>query len=484
MPARLAFSLIAFLTTLKSQDAVAGLVFSSAEAGAVVAGIPDAIAESGQGSFGASAAAINNRVNPFTPFPTTASASASASASGGGVSATGSAMAQGLGSWAQSSAQASAELRYDFGAKLFVATQGNVQMTGGSWRADVLDDGLIYAPSSSVFLFASAGVSLHPFFLPQGPWEPVSDFNTSSITLTVIEESAQSIAARWNANDNLPIHVHTQGAGIEAFFSPVNRWGDAIPLATMAKGFGFDHFNWINQIVGIPANWDSWIIKGVRDPNDVFINTETGELVFADNTPVTSAPYTTPITDPPYDLAEDQHIVFRMYDGQRWHVQALSHPATFMPSVFEDAWDSRPFYYNEVVVDPRYGQVPEYATHQGTFYDAPSIGRDLFGEGQYLQFATTLVGVDANGQMRRLPGVDIGFRWKTNAVNIQDVWLFKYQGDTTGLIASGGVFDVEPFVIHSASTVPEPTSLALLGIGVLSLCGARWRRGVTSPAGA
>lgn len=95
------------------------------------------------------------------------------------------------------------------------------------------------------------------------------------------------------------------------------------------------------------------------------------------------------------------------------------------------------------------------------FEDSPSVDTRFFEPGEFMNFKTELVGVKADGTVVPLGS---GFTWKSNTTNVSDIINLSTLNDgTLPAVASGGVFDVQPYF------VPEPNSLSILALVMSSL---------------
>lgn len=225
------------------------------------------------------------------------------------------------------------------------------------------------------------------------------------------------------------------GPTMNAVFKP--NYGYSIHDA--AVHMGFDHFNWVQRIVHIPAGWTLALV-------DQFQQIKGYAQVDSDGD-VHGGPFDTRALDP--------------IDSNQWHYVMVS-PAGIQHAVtkYEGAADGLPYYWGE---DPSKSSLWGNLYYSGDaanptpltasqilFSDTPSLTSDV-ASGSFLEFETDLVGVTNTGQEVSLPsGNGTKIRWKTNGISttldetldgpgsslikggVYDVWQDNVLGDTNG----------------------------------------------------
>jgi hypothetical protein len=269
-------------------------------------------------------------------------------------------------------------------------------------------------------------------------------------------ENAMDIVRNKDSLKVLP----PSGATIDAVFEPHGAAGP-VDVRDLAVALGVDHFNWKQKVIGVPGSWLTAPNRFVRLLNtSLNIDKFSPTPKLLDGTPVSFVePFTVPILDP----LTEPHDYVALRVGGEWYV--AEHGAV----------DTLPYYYNETDVSPGDKWDSMLWINQSTkmvvmgFEDKPTMGERFYGQNEFLEFQTELVGV--RDDSTELP-LGIGFRWKSNAVNAEKRYIFaSFTYTNPPPAVSGSVFDVEVFGL-----VPEPMALALSVIGVMSLALTRYRR--------
>jgi hypothetical protein len=233
-------------------------------------------------------------------------------------------------------------------------------------------------------------------------------------------------------------------ARIEASFTP----GGGLTLQEAAILCGVDHFNWLQYVVDTPFTFRKSAIGS--DPN-------AGTIL---NPPILDSD-----TDP----------------SSRISLHSNYSNITRYVNVDPGAGDTAVFYLSEDPKDQFYVLQPEfYTANTLKFRDNPRTVFGDFAPGESLRFATSLVGVNADGSYVSYSDLLTNFIWSSDAEYIGDVLVGGGIGtdvvylstiDETGLppVVSGGVFNVQ--------IVPEPIAGALGLFGCLVIALARSRDG-------
>ena len=286
-----------------------------------------------------------------------------------------------------------------------------------------------------------------------------------------------------NSIDTIPI-----GATMQATFSPKNSYS----LEYIKHLYGFDHFNWVQQITSVPAFWT--LVERVPATRD-FI---TGKPVSYVSNPDIIKAYNSSLSEPILDPidSEDKYVGYSVKPTD----VSPDVVKKYVEKVYEATWahdelvDDLPFYLNDPLSkDPRaQEQVKRQIINDHTFLfiDSPMQGDyslDPFNINHFISFETSLVGVFADGRFINWNRIGTNFSWQSNSIfdassesyNVIDgeatFITYSYALDPTlqPPILSGGVFDIQsdndgnipPITQADKSlTVDEDASATLLNI--------------------
>ncbi len=271
---------------------------------------------------------------------------------------------------------------------------------------------------------------------------------------------------------------------IEADFQPTYG-GKNISLAAAAQHYGVDHFNWIQTVTSTAPTQVFDLLPGDLIPTTIngrsalTLNIQPSPTnpsipVRPDGTPYVTHEATSRI-DPVVDPTKNAYVTHYVDS------QGVTH---WSPGLIYSG-DSKPYYWDEVqspldpageyyVTNKQIGTVA-YLTDQPIF---PSVLA-----GHVRRFETELVGVKANGQMVKIPGItNSSFKWSSDVhrtVNGPDDGGVQIEASlpdpSLDAFLGGHVFDIQYL------GVPEPSTLALAAIGAIALVARRLRRGRNRP---
>lgn len=219
-------------------------------------------------------------------------------------------------------------------------------------------------------------------------------------------------------------------------------------MSQLQSILGIDHFNWMNEIIGLPSNAQLY-----RQPSG-----GSATLLFPS--------VVTPFIDPPTDDAN-----YYMYEPGLGNLDYLLTDGGIVN-------DTAPYYWNEEDGYPSF----EWQFHQPVyglnfnirpqFVDSPGF-RAVFGPGA-LSFRTRLVGVKDNGDAVYWEGIGTNVLWSTDAHTTSDGVYFKTLSQIP--ITGGGVFGV-----RQDNVVPEASTFALAALGILGILSYGCRRSLVLP---
>jgi hypothetical protein len=302
----------------------------------------------------------------------------------------------------------------------------------------------------------------------------------------IVRASSPGLSAIANT-----VHYQVTGAAISAafqpqFYQPGNPpSASPMTLAEAAAAWGVDHFNWLQYVTALPATWQPYVASPIAftDPgagdNMPAIKPDSNPPVTQDNPAV---PDGTPVTLQPISLQAPgllDPLQQQVLGGETYVFQDT---ASGTPTAWDYSYsDNHPGYYNDAstpnlpanlknvdLADQMFG--PDGNTAGTTaatalrFFDQPEQAPGTIPSGQYLSFATALVGVRADGSILQFPkGLGVSFTWRSNATKsgqtggglLGEVSAAGYSfTPTTTLppVAAGGVFDAE----SDNATPPAP----------------------------
>jgi hypothetical protein len=252
---------------------------------------------------------------------------------------------------------------------------------------------------------------------------------------------AAASSRTWFLNNSVSISMNSGDPGaMVAKFTPAG----GLTLQQAANIAGFDHFNWLQTITGLPAGWT---------------------LEQVSKAGVVSA-LTTPIYDP-LENSADYKLQIRTASGTTEVVALQTGFLDKNPCYWGEDW-SRWYEPGNLFGTPT-------VVYSSTllFADRPSMPSSIMGPNDFISFETRLVGVTADGTIDLLNDTaGTSFQWKTNAqtdsVIFDDAILGAIPSGTLPSLVVGAVFD--------AHVVPEPSTIVLLSIGAVCSFAFAWRR--------
>ena len=253
---------------------------------------------------------------------------------------------------------------------------------------------------------------------------------------------AAAVSRTWFLDNGVTVAPCTDDPSImTAKFTPAA----GLSLQQAANMAGFDHFNWLQTIIQVPAGWTLQQVS------------KTGA----------ASTLSTPTADP-LQNSVDYKLQISTAAGT---TSVLSLQAGFQ--------DKNPCYWGEDwtkwwQAGNLYG-TPSVATSSALFFaDRPSFPSSIMAADDYVYFETKLVGVRADGTIDTLDDVaGTTFDWKTDAET--DVAVFAQA--IVGVIPDGNLPAVASGGVADAHIVtPEPCALALLSISAGCFLAFIWRR--------
>ena len=237
---------------------------------------------------------------------------------------------------------------------------------------------------------------------------------------------------------------------IDATFMPAG--GESLIPQAQAL-CGVNHFNWLQNIVTIPDNWQYEVIQ--------FPPAGTEGTISA--FPV-SPPIIDPIVEPLPFIQTTLYAIGVNGGGQVPPNSTSLPPDTVLIPVNSD---DKIYYYNE---DRSNDSIALHTySYKITFVDQPKSPIWAMPPGGFEQFETSLVGVSASGTPQALSGV--GFNWSSNTVYVGDdiqptllgnVWIDSTFPSSIGTPSTleGGIFNIQPET--GAPTIRIPPTLAAI----------------------
>jgi hypothetical protein len=252
-----------------------------------------------------------------------------------------------------------------------------------------------------------------------------------------IEEALKGRVTATPQGGKMDINLHV--GGLLYHFPTISQ----VSISDLAHQFGFNHFNWINQIVGAPDQWQWYtgptLTNHIDPPSQFnpFNDPATGSL--ANWTVVSGAQQSTIIPDP--GVVNDTHPAY-------WNEAGYG-------GTPNSEWNST----DEILCDGGFAACGTHGGRHFLFSDAPSVGAGMYDPSlpnQHVLFQTSLAGIRDDGTYETWHGIGTTFYWKSDAVNVSDVLRLKAYNDVPQIV-SGGVFDIVSDII-----VPEPSTIALV----------------------
>lgn len=212
---------------------------------------------------------------------------------------------------------------------------------------------------------------------------------------------------------------------IEANFAP-----NGMSVEEAAKRLGVDHFNWVQHVTHIPADW-------TLSNDDHVVNV--------------------PFVDP------SARGTITIFDSSANRSEPILVGASFD--------DESPPYFDEIGEDGNTDNtIAQFTGSQVGFEDRPRFPSGLLGPGEYVGFRTSLVGVTSDGHV--VP-TGIGFDWKSNTT--YDEGKYSSGGIFLSTLGSDGPPTLAGEIYDVVAVVPEPTSFIIAAIGGVLLIVASWR---------
>jgi hypothetical protein len=237
----------------------------------------------------------------------------------------------------------------------------------------------------------------------------------------------ENFIQEWNEQNNvLAIAVHTaeeilngsldlnplgsaQGAtSLTVWFKPGGGSGQSgrYTVSEAEVALGVEHFNWYQQIQNVPNHWTLY-----QDQNT------------SGSTLTPRVAMSLPWIDPSNQVPNQSYLVLES--------TLVGSEERFASTVN----DSLVYYYNEPNFDHSQQANISSVTSGSriSFTDAPRVPSEYLAAGESWQFVTSLVGVDADGNMVALPlASQVTFTWKANTV--------YDRSDPNHPVSGGGVF--------------------------------------------
>jgi len=241
---------------------------------------------------------------------------------------------------------------------------------------------------------------------------------TNNVLAIQVHTAAEILNGALNLN---PLSSAASTTSLTVWFQP---GGGKYTISEAEVALGIDHFNWYQQVQNVPSHWTLY-----QD------QTASGVVSAA------SVPVALPWIDPSNEVPNQSYLVLAstLAGSQERFASNLN--------------DNAVYYYNEPGVD--HSQQVNVSGVTGasviSFTDAPRVPSEYLANGESWQFITSLVGVDADGQMVTLPLANqCSFTWKSNTVYDRDastitgggIFLQALDESTLPAALAGGVFDV------------------------------------------
>lgn len=261
---------------------------------------------------------------------------------------------------------------------------------------------------------------------------------------------------------------------IYADFLPGSGSGKSFTMSEAEVAMGVDHFNWMQQIVGKPANWHSVILDGYDTSRPISTPVKSVDGTFtlryedkgnAIPTIPISVPEIDPIVEPPTvgPIFKKCIIVERVTENALLQVNTIDigpppgNEVRGFPDEFEYYWNEPASTY---YVPKRSGNV-DFRTQPNSleFFDQPTFPKLVDVGESYTQFNTQLVGVlDSNSNFKSWhdEGWLTNFTWSSNSVySLVNITLLDSKGeipppvvynaaggDSPPPSVGGGIYDV------------------------------------------
>jgi hypothetical protein len=278
------------------------------------------------------------------------------------------------------------------------------------------------------------------------------------------------------------VSVTVEGANIAATFIPGRNAADGpYTMAEAQVAVGVDHFNWVQQVYGVPSNWTSVTLPNLNysDLGNLRVDQNTNDFSYADASG-TISPISehTPFYDPLVTFGSSDNpvtaysraFIYNGTGGKTFDLWANGGTSGPLPDPYE-------YYWNEPTSDASGRGVASFTSGGSlVFADAPTQPAGSLSGNDAFSFETRLAGVPLGNPSTPLlwggQGYKTNFTWNSNAqavsggVNLTGGWGSD-PTNTRPTDVTGGVFDLQfsDNPLSSPTTqVNLATSFNLMGI--------------------